>query len=438
MVRPSPCVTPQLPVIYMPDPNSCVVQVSSIANFWIATQINRVDCLTALITAQRMRRYQFHYLPSLHPMHRDNRATISSCSIKLAVAMVLLAALHLSEDKRMKMSVFAIIFMTVHSTLGYILSRFATGRIRSCKSHWSRPCRCLTQCHGNDGHLCVQIGYGGHIPRWESGSVLTYTICTETFPDPDKAVFATNQLTNAIYMWKSIGVTFKQVMRDSPASFQVVYRDLPVSGQKNVLASAFFPNDGSPKDRTLYIYLHAFSDVHINNQAKFLAHEIGHILGLRHEFSEKEGLWSATWMNRNPNSVMEYYGDSSLWCVQEQDIKELKSFYDSPMTEYHNTPVHRFSPKSVVYPRDQNLKDNIDRFKQLVSASCPRSPGPVSPSGTNPPGDDVPSGMYLVYDECRVSVAASAIVLRACVMVIVLIAIIPYGMVRARAKLLFF
>jgi hypothetical protein len=198
--------------------------------------------------------------------------------------------------------------------------------------------------------------------------VLTYVICTETFPNPDDAVFNTNQLTKAISMWGSIGVTFKQVKRDSAANFRVVYRNLPVSGETNVLASAFLPNNGSPEDRTLHIYRLAFTEKHVNNQANFLAHEVGHILGFRHEFSmEKEGTyWSTTWKNRSPNSVMEYYSDSSLWRVQQQDLEELKSFYDSPMKTYHDRPVRDFKPQNFVYPRDQS---RYRRILQLVSAS---------------------------------------------------------------------
>ncbi|KAH8729215.1 hypothetical protein BGZ61DRAFT_529459 [Ilyonectria robusta] len=244
-----------------------------------------------------------------------------------------------------------------HSPLLASIRSMLPGNIRSCTPepdlapvHGPPEFHCGTQEH--DDPLSAQIGLGNHVPRWVPGSVLTYVICTETFLDPYDAVFTAIELAKAISMWKSIGVTFKQVTRRySAASFRVVYRDLPVNNQKDTLASAFFPNTDHPEERTLHIYALAFTQYHINNQANFLAHEIGHILGFRHEFSREEEplFWSATWGNRNPNSVMSYYHDSGLWQVQKQDLKELKSFYDSSMKTYKRRPVRNFRPQSSVY-----------------------------------------------------------------------------------------
>ncbi|KAH6982293.1 hypothetical protein BKA56DRAFT_616370 [Ilyonectria sp. MPI-CAGE-AT-0026] len=243
-----------------------------------------------------------------------------------------------------------------HSPLFASIRSLFPGNIRSCTPepdldpvHGPPKFHCGTQEHDP---LSAQIGLGNHVPRWVPSSVLTYVICTETFPDTYDAVFTAIELAKAISMWQNIAVTFKQVTRRySAANFRVVYRDLPVNNHKDTLASAFFPNTDHPEERTLHIYALAFTANHINNQANFLAHEIGHILGFRHEFSMKEEplFWSATWGNRNPDSVMSYYHDSRLWQVQKQDLKELKSFYDSSMKTYKRRPVRNFKPQSYVY-----------------------------------------------------------------------------------------
>jgi hypothetical protein len=296
----------------------------------------------------------------------------TALNAKHVIAIILSAALYVAKDKRIQGLVFAIIVIAVHSALSY-LSTFAAA---TTPPHTPRPNRevvhglprphgshthsCVTQGVDDDSPLWAKIGFHDHVPRWRRGLVLTYVICAETFPTPDDAVFATNQLTEAIAMWGGVGVTFKQVSRNAPAIFRVVYRDLPNSGQRDVLASAFLPNNGHHDSRTLFIYALAFAKAYINHQVNLLAHEIGHILGFRHEFSSNERTcWSTTWMKPSPNSVMNYYSDPSMWRVQQQDLDELRAFYDDPMTEYEKKPVRSFVATAVVYPRDEKAKYSV-------------------------------------------------------------------------------
>ncbi|KAK9444480.1 matrix metalloproteinase-11 [Metarhizium brunneum] len=273
------------------------------------------------------------------------------------------ALVYFTKNKVVEVIAFSIIFKTVHSAVNHSLASFqhqlcTLGREPSplhSRPTSCTPCphsyRCVTEQHAETDPCSAQIGFGDHVPRWAPGSVLTYVICTETFPSSDDASYASNQLTEAIHMWMGVGATFKQVKRDRKATFRVVYRPKHRPGIEGVLANAFLPNGGRRNQRTLHIYALAFSDTHVDYQANILAHEIGHILGLRHVFAmEREREWSATWMNPCQNSVMDYYTHSSLLRVQQQDLEELKAFYDSPMTEYQGKPVIDFVPRSSVYP----------------------------------------------------------------------------------------
>lgn len=284
-----------------------------------------------------------------------------TCCTRLVLTTGLSALVYFTKNKAIKVIVFPIIFKAALSAVNHTLASSQhqlrtlgrepsplRSRPTSCSPH---SYRCVTERHAETDPVSAQIGHGDHVPRWAPGSVLTYVICTETFPSPDDASYSTNQLTEAIHMWMGIGATFKQVKRDCEATFRVVYKPRPQPDVEDVLATAFFPNNGHANDRTLHIYALAFSDAHVNYQANILAHEIGHILGLRHVFAmERESKWSATWMNQCQNSVMDYYPDSSLLRVQQQDLEELEAFYNSTMEEYKGKPVTRFEPQSSVYP----------------------------------------------------------------------------------------
>lgn len=295
-----------------------------------------------------------------------------TCCTRLVLTTGLSALVYFTENKAIKVIVFLIIFKTALSAVNHTLASSqhqlrTLGRepspLRSRPTSFSpHGYCCVTEQHVETDPVSAQIGLGDHVPRWAPGSVLTYVICTETFPSPDDASYTTNQLAEAIHMWMGIGATFKQVQRDCKATFRVVYRPRPQPYMENVLARAFFPNKGHADERTLQIYALAFSDAHVNYQANILAHEIGHILGLRHVFAkEKEDTWSETWMNECQNSVMDYYPDSSLLRVQQQDLEELEAFYKSSMEEYHGQPVIRFEPQSFVYPlaEDEDFLSDI-------------------------------------------------------------------------------
>ncbi|KAK0705459.1 hypothetical protein B0H67DRAFT_687628 [Lasiosphaeris hirsuta] len=283
--------------------------------------------------------------------NQDDRVLYTVLSLTLALS----AASYFSQDGWIKGIVPVPVFITVHFVAVYKIACFAiktqtplldTVEVSSCSIGYT----CITEF---SDPFSAQIGYIDHIPRWARRSEpLKYVICAETFPNLDDSLWVASELRRAMDQWKGVGVRFQLVGRSCEAHFRVTYQALPANGDTNALASAFLPNaDACPDKRTLRIYRLAFANSHREHLSNILSHEVGHILGLRHEFS-MEGeprWWSATWGKRNRGSVMEYHPSVSM-LVNQQDLDDLERFYASAMTDYLGKPVRDFTPPSVVYP----------------------------------------------------------------------------------------
>ena len=158
-------------------------------------------------------------------------------------------------------------------------------------------------------------------------------------------------------MWQGKGVTFKHVRPSCKATFQVVYIDsvMPTPSTSTnppgptLLASSFFPNTGPAEDRTLRIYLTALFEHRVKYIANILAHELGHILGLRHEFPELLGSRSVLWGKPNDDSVMNYHVKLRKCRVRTRDLVDLQSFYASRKAKHQGLSVHEIEPPLVRY-----------------------------------------------------------------------------------------
>ncbi|KAF2964732.1 hypothetical protein GQX73_g8845 [Xylaria multiplex] len=251
----------------------------------------------------------------------------------------------------LKSVVNALVTLTQHFLTPYTLSITHTPRAH-------RYC-CATQRRTN-GNTRIRIGVYGRIPRWVKGSTLKYVVCTESFETTDIAKFVAIQATEAISTWKGIGVKFKQVDRSHAATFQIKYCRLPSDCDPDVFADAFFPGDGPG---TLFIYGVALNGSNMVHLGKILAHELGHILGLRHEFAgdlipgrdnKPRESGSVLWGSKNESSVMNYPLCPSEFLVNEQDLKELESFYDCTKKEHEGLEIHDFEPKYFLFPSEEH------------------------------------------------------------------------------------
>jgi len=183
----------------------------------------------------------------------------------------------------------------------------------------------------------IMVGLFKQIPRWKYGSVINFATYSEGFPAPGDAIYAANCLIEAAEVWTSanIGVKFKWMSNIEDAAFALAY-----GGEKGtVLASAFFPNDSALE--TLYVYQYGFDKTerpgkngnftNYEIMKNVFLHELGHVLGLRHEFAMDPGDTFEGGAYRigsaNPESVMSYVFPPEM---QESDIRDARYFYKHP------------------------------------------------------------------------------------------------------------
>ncbi|KAL6794422.1 hypothetical protein J3E68DRAFT_427895 [Trichoderma sp. SZMC 28012] len=194
--------------------------------------------------------------------------------------------------------------------------------------------KCATQTHGCTE---IRIGWDGEIPRWRRGSEISYVVCIESFPAPLSSMVE-DSMKAATGMWNDIGVSFKQVARNDPATFAVIYENR----NRNAYACSFFPNELS---RELIIYPPSLQTT--NYLSNILAHEVGHILGLRHEFAHEreEEYPSALFGSENADSIMNYFDHPERLQVREQDLEELERFYAYDKVKYGKLSILDVHPE---------------------------------------------------------------------------------------------
>ncbi|ERF74064.1 hypothetical protein EPUS_08112 [Endocarpon pusillum Z07020] len=194
---------------------------------------------------------------------------------------------------------------------------------------------CVTELPDPSSVASILVGFFDHTPRWKLNSVINFATYAHGYPTPADAVYAAKKLIEAAEEWNSykIGVTFKWVPKLEDAAFVLEY-----GGPKgNVLASAFFPNN-KPLN-TMHVYSFGFDKTDQGGFTNFgimknvFLHELGHVLGLRHEFALTEG-GAVRFGSKNPDSVMSHKFPPE---VQPSDIEGTKAFLTLP-------PVRDFVP----------------------------------------------------------------------------------------------
>lgn len=190
----------------------------------------------------------------------------------------------------------------------------------------------------------IMVGLGTEVPRWRPGSVIKWTAWRMGYDSQDDANYAAAQLQQAAEEWNklNIGVTFEFVPLAKDANFVLSH-----GGNKGtVLASAYFPNN---KDLNfVYVYSFAFQPDWKPFLWRVFTHELGHVIGLRHEFAMNPGPYfegDAVQINeRNPLSVMNYRREPPE--IQQSDVEATKKFYSFPAgTEISSTAIVDYVPR---------------------------------------------------------------------------------------------
>jgi hypothetical protein len=239
-------------------------------------------------------------------------------------------------------------------------------RLRSVVFH------CSTEC---DRIFSAQAGYeqdGERIlPRWKPGSTILFTI--ESFQPPSRADRVERAVTAAVADWNSrdVGVRFKRAAKSERSTFTIRYSERDDHGY----AIAFPPSSRSRKLKVFEPSLKANCNEFLAN---ILRHELGHVLGLRHEDAD---LSERTHPSRqltppNKNSIMvPHFTPGTMAKIQESDVAALKILYaldeNSPLDGFRVVTV---DPTTLNEETFEHSSDIPHRDADAVGAGMGAAP----------------------------------------------------------------
>lgn len=191
----------------------------------------------------------------------------------------------------------------------------------------------------------------GKILRWRRGKTLRYCVWRPTFGSDAEYAAALEAMAVATSDWAGIcGVSFDHDgSKDHDADFKFGDVDFPVmrqAGGGSVVALAFFPDD-PVKERVVWTFDGFFSSAPgAFDPVGVLRHELGHVLGFRHEhirpeapalFNPESTEHTVAISDYDPQSVMHYVGPGvgdSKFRFTPLDKQGARSVYGGPDTEF--------------------------------------------------------------------------------------------------------
>ena len=204
----------------------------------------------------------------------------------------------------------------------------------------------LPQFDSNDKLL--GIVNNGRIVRWAPGLVLTYCVLERTFRTKADYKLVRKNMLKATRDWeKTCGIKFKHISAlDKSMSIRpdgVIFPVRGIEANGSFIASAFFPT--YPKARRRILIDPSYFKTQFN-KVGVLRHELGHVLGLRHEHIKSGAPAECPDEAHNntvdltkydPNSVMHYFcggvGSRKL-SISELDKVGSQKLYGPPYSNY--------------------------------------------------------------------------------------------------------
>jgi hypothetical protein len=208
------------------------------------------------------------------------------------------------------------------------------------------------------GHSIV-VGAGFIVPRWDVTKPLKLLCCVResSFPNKDHIPIAIKAYKEAAAEWSALdfGLSFDLTTDLAASHYELVWMPdpteviPPATEPSKVIARAFFPSEPS----NVLVFNRAFaSDKNVKALRAILLHELGHIVGLRHEFAitgdpakglNAEGGGAKQFMKQNYYSVMSYNFPPTM---QQSDKDGVKAFYKLKNGEQvDGFPVTDYLPK---------------------------------------------------------------------------------------------
>jgi hypothetical protein len=136
------------------------------------------------------------------------------------------------------------------------------------------------------------IVQNGNLVRWDEEMALTYCVLRKKFADTAKYRLVVANLRRAAEDWEAIcNVRFEHRAEldesDDLLPEGAVFSVREVNSGGTLIAAAFFPND--PAERRRLIIDPSYYDPKLRfNKVGVLRHELGHVLGFRHEHIRRE------------------------------------------------------------------------------------------------------------------------------------------------------
>jgi hypothetical protein len=207
----------------------------------------------------------------------------------------------------------------------------------------ARSVHCVTQKSNSIDELFLGMDKGT-LYLWEKGSKINWTARADGYRSKEDALFSARACYTAAAAWnKALNglVQFEYVDSFDDACFQLKYGGVDTQG---TLAEAFFPDEYKNVLNNVIVYQAQLQGAYKNEIVNTFAHELGHVLGLRHEHSQDNptipGIWgqvedgryrnevveSIFFGSRNPYSIMAYYDAMK---IQDSDVKDAREAYDT-------------------------------------------------------------------------------------------------------------